>query len=118
MVGRACPARILGARHAVGELVRLQRMVHEGPDGSSFACNMVLMSDGMKSGPLDFQCMSLSVSSETECDRIYNALAAGGTPIGPTFFAKRLAHVADKFSVSWMIMVPGRVFTAHDKEVF
>jgi hypothetical protein len=41
-------------------------------------------------GPLDFQCMSLSVSSETECDRIYNALAAGGTPIGPTIFAKHL----------------------------
>jgi uncharacterized glyoxalase superfamily protein PhnB/uncharacterized protein YbaA (DUF1428 family) len=71
----------------------------------------ILMSDGMKSGPLDFQCMSLalSVASETECDRIYNALAADGTvqmPIGPTFFARRFGAVADKFGVSWMIMAP------------
>lgn len=71
----------------------------------------IMMSDGMKSGPLDFECMSLSlaVSSEAECDRIYNALAADGTvqmPIGPTFFAKRFGAVADKFGVSWMIIVP------------
>jgi uncharacterized glyoxalase superfamily protein PhnB/uncharacterized protein YbaA (DUF1428 family) len=71
----------------------------------------IMMSDGMKSGPLDFQCMSLSlsVSSEAECDHLYNALAADGTvqmPIGPTFFAKRFGAVADRFGVSWMIMVP------------
>jgi PhnB protein len=71
----------------------------------------ILMSDGMKSGPLDFQCMSLalSVASEAECERIYNALAADGTvqmPIGPTFFARLFGAVADKFGVSWMIMVP------------
>jgi uncharacterized glyoxalase superfamily protein PhnB/uncharacterized protein YbaA (DUF1428 family) len=71
----------------------------------------ILMSDGMKSGPLDFQCMSLALSipSEAECERLYNALAADGTvqmPIGPTFFAKRFGAVADKFGVSWMIMVP------------
>jgi PhnB protein len=53
--------------------------------------------------------LSLSVSSEAECDRMCNALAADGTvqmPIGPTFFAKRSGAVADKFGVSWMIMVP------------
>lgn len=71
----------------------------------------VMMSDGMKSGPLDFECMSLSLAVwvEAECDRIYNALAADGTvqmPIGPTFFAKRFGAVADKFGVSWMIIVP------------
>jgi PhnB protein len=72
---------------------------------------VILMSDGMRSGPLDFQCMSLSLSVPTEedADRIFNALAADGTvqmPIGPTFFAKRFGSVADKFGVSWMIMVP------------
>jgi PhnB protein len=71
----------------------------------------ILMSDGMRSGPLDFQCMSLSLSVPTgeDADRIFNALAADGTvqmPIGPTFFAKRFGSVADKFGVSWMIMVP------------
>jgi PhnB protein len=53
----------------------------------------IMMSDGMNSGPLDFQCISLSlaVHSEAEADRIYNALAADGAiqmPMGPTFFAK------------------------------
>jgi uncharacterized protein YbaA (DUF1428 family)/uncharacterized glyoxalase superfamily protein PhnB len=71
----------------------------------------IMMSDGMKSGPLDFQCMSLSlaVPSETEADQFYDALAADGAvqmPIGPTFFAKRFGAIADKFGVSWMIMVP------------
>jgi uncharacterized glyoxalase superfamily protein PhnB/uncharacterized protein YbaA (DUF1428 family) len=71
----------------------------------------IMMSDGMRSGPLDFQCMSLSlaVHSEAEADRIFNALAADGTvqmPMGPTFFAKRFGSVADKFGVSWMIIVP------------
>jgi len=77
----------------------------------SIAGAEIMMSDGMKSGPLDFQCMSLSlaVPSEAEADRLYNALAKDGTvqmPIGPTFFAKRFGSVADKFGVSWMIMVP------------
>jgi PhnB protein len=71
----------------------------------------ILMSDGMRTGPLDFQCMSLSlsVSSAAEADRLFNALAVGGTvqmPMGPTFFSTRFGSVTDKFGVSWMIMVP------------
>jgi PhnB protein len=71
----------------------------------------IMMSDGMRSGPLDFQCMSLSVSvpSEAEADHLFTALSKDGTvqmPMGPTFFAKRFASVADKFGVSWMITVP------------
>ncbi len=69
----------------------------------------IMMSDGMRSGPLDFQCMSLSLSapSEAEADRLFHALAKDGTvqmPIGPTFFAKRFGAVADKFGVAWMII--------------
>lgn len=71
----------------------------------------VMMSDGMNTGPLDFQCMSLalSVPNAAEADRIFNALAADGTvqmPIGKTFFSPRFGSVADKFGVSWMIIVP------------
>ncbi|HJQ55890.1 MAG TPA: VOC family protein [Vineibacter sp.] len=71
----------------------------------------IMLSDGMRTGPLDFQCMSLSiaVATEAEADRLYNALAADGTiqmPLGPTFFAKRFGAVADKFGVAWMVMVP------------
>nr|WP_291852846.1 VOC family protein [Bradyrhizobium sp.] len=77
----------------------------------SIAGTDLMMSDGMKSGPIDFQCMSLSISvaTEAEADRLFQALARDGRiemPIGPTFFAKRFGAVADKFGVSWMIMVP------------
>ncbi len=70
----------------------------------------IMLSDGMRSGPLDFQCMSLSlaVKSEAEADRLFNALAADGTvqmPMAKTFFAQRFGAVADKFGVSWMIIV-------------
>ncbi|MGE3708244.1 MAG: DUF1428 family protein [Hyphomicrobiaceae bacterium] len=87
----------------LGERVMHAQLTIEG--------HSIMMSDGMKSGPLDFDCMSLalSVPDEKTCDRIFNALAADGTvqmPIGPTFFAKRFGGVRDKFGVSWMIIVP------------
>ena len=71
----------------------------------------IMMSDGMKSGPLDFQCMSLSLSvpTEADADRLFNALAKDGTvqmPLGKAFFSPRFGAVADKFGVSWMIIVP------------
>lgn len=74
----------------------------------------ILMSDGMKSGDCDFECMSLAftVPTEAECDRVFNGLAAEGTvqmPLGPTFFAKRFGAVADKFGVGWMILVPAEM---------
>jgi PhnB protein len=70
----------------------------------------IMMSDGMRSGPLDFQCMSLSlpVATAAEVDRLFNALVAdGGTvqmPLDKTFFASRFGAVADKFGVVWMII--------------
>ena len=73
----------------------------------------IMMSDGMRSGDLDFQCMSLSlsVSSAAEAERIFNALAADGTvqmPLGKTFFSPCFGSVADKFGVSWIVIVqPG-----------
>lgn len=74
------------------------------------AGSQVMMSDGMRSGPLDFDCMSLSITAPDEkaADRIFDALAVEGTvqmPIGPTFFSPRFGAVADKFGVSWMIIV-------------
>jgi PhnB protein len=73
----------------------------------------IMMSDGMKSGPLDFQCMSLSltVPTEAEADRLFNALTKDGTvqmPLGKAFFSPRFGAVADKFGVSWMIIVQPR----------
>lgn len=70
----------------------------------------IMLSDGMRSGPLDFQCMSLSltVPDEAAADRVFNALARDGKvqmPIGPTFFSPRFGAVEDKFGVAWMIIV-------------
>jgi len=69
----------------------------------------VMMSDGMRSGSLDFDCMSLSlaVPSEAAADRLFEALAADGTvqmPMAKTFFAPRFGAVVDKFGVAWMII--------------
>ena len=71
----------------------------------------IMLSDGMRSGPLDFQCMSLalSVPTEADADRIFKALAADGTvqmAMAKTFFSPRFGSVTDKFGVSWMVMVP------------
>jgi PhnB protein len=71
----------------------------------------MMMSDGMRSGEADFECISLalSVASEAEADRLFNALASEGKitmPMGKAFFAERFGGVSDKFGVSWMIIVP------------
>ena len=76
----------------------------------SFGGAQIMMSDGVKQGALDFACMSisLSVESEAEADRYFNALAKDGEiqmPIGKTFFSPRFGAVVDQFGVSWMIMV-------------
>jgi PhnB protein len=71
----------------------------------------LMMSDGMRSGATDFDCVavSLTVTDEADVDRIVNALAKDGKvemPPGRTFFAKRFGGVVDKFGVNWMVLVP------------
>jgi PhnB protein len=55
--------------------------------------------------------LSLTVATEAEAERLFNALANGGQvqmPLGKTFYSPRFGMVADKFGVSWMIyMAPG-----------
>jgi len=70
----------------------------------------IMMSDGMRSGSLDFECMSLSltVHDEAAANRLFNALADGGKvqmPIAPTFFSPCFGAVTDKFGVAWMVIV-------------
>ena len=52
---------------------------------------------------------SVFAMAEAEADRAFEALAKDGQiqmPIGKTFFSPRVGCVADKFGVSWMVMVP------------
>jgi PhnB protein len=71
-------------------------------------------SDGMNSGKPSFQgfSLSLSPSDASEASRLFNALADGGQvhmPLTQTFFSPSFGMVADRFGVSWMIVVPGEI---------
>ena len=70
----------------------------------------VMASDGQCLGQQSFQgfSLSLTVPNETEAERLFAALADGGQvqlPLTKTFFASRFGMVADRFGVSWMIVV-------------
>ena len=72
---------------------------------------LVMASDGMSQADATFQGFSLAVSvaDEATARRYFHALAEGGQvqmPLGPTFYAKLFGAVADRFGVSWMILVP------------
>jgi len=71
----------------------------------------VMASDGRCTGAPNFQGFSLSLdaANEAEAKRLFDALSAGGQvhmPLDKTFFAKSFGMVADKFGVSWMVIVP------------
>lgn len=72
---------------------------------------LVHVSDGQCTGKPAFQgfSLSLTVGSEAEADRAFNALADGGgqvhVPLTKTFFSPRFGMLADKFGVGWMVYV-------------
>ncbi len=73
---------------------------------------VVMASDGRCLGKPGFQgfCLSITVANEAEADRVFAALADGGQvqmPLGKTFFSPRFGILADRFGVSWMVIVPG-----------
>jgi PhnB protein len=70
----------------------------------------VLASDGRCEGRPSFQgfALSLTVANEAEAERLFASLAEGGQvqmPLAKTFFSPRFGMVADRFGVSWMILV-------------
>jgi PhnB protein len=70
----------------------------------------VMASDGRCQGQPSFQgfALSLTVPNETEAERLFGALGEGGQvqmPLMKTFFSPRFGMVADRFGVSWMIVV-------------
>ena len=73
----------------------------------------VMASDGMCAGKPSFQGFSLSVEArdEAHAKRMFDALAEGGKvqqPLIKTFFSPAFGMVADRFGVSWMVVVPGQ----------
>lgn len=71
---------------------------------------MVMASDGRCQGQPGFQgfSLSLAVPDDAAAERAFTALAEGGQvqmPLAKTFFSSRFGMVADRFGVSWMIIV-------------
>jgi PhnB protein len=70
----------------------------------------VMASDGRCGGQPSFRgfALSLTVSKESEAERLFGALVEGGQVIMPltkTFFSPRFGMTTDRFGVSWMVYV-------------
>lgn len=52
--------------------------------------------------------LSLRAADEAQADRLFAALADGGTvrmPLGRTFFSPRYGMLTDRFGIDWMVVV-------------
>jgi PhnB protein len=72
--------------------------------------SVLMASDGCSAQAPAFQGVSLSISArdEAEADRLFTALANGGQvqmPLAKTFFSPSFGTLADRFGVSWMVVV-------------
>ena len=60
--------------------------------------------------PMKGICVSLSVDTAADAERIFNALAVDGSvqmPLQQTFFAIRFGMLIDRFGTPWMINCEG-----------
>jgi PhnB protein len=70
----------------------------------------VMASDDCTSEKADFHgfSLSLTVPSEADADRVFDALADGGQvqmPLTKTFWSPRFGMLSDRFGVGWMVSV-------------
>ncbi len=73
----------------------------------------IMVSDGRCTGTQVIQGVSLTITADSaaQADKIFDALSAGGQvqmPMTKTFFSERFGMVADRFGVSWMVLVRER----------
>jgi PhnB protein len=71
---------------------------------------VLMASDGRCLGKPTFQgfSLSLTVPNEAEAKRLFAALGDGGQvqmPLAKTFFSPQFGMVADRFGVSWMVIL-------------
>jgi PhnB protein len=123
-----CEEAIEFYKGALGIKVEMMMRFKDNPDPQPGSCppgaddkvmhaafrvgdSLVMASDGMAKGHPEFKGFTLSVDAKTEAeaDRLFAALGNGGQvqmPLTKTFFSPRFGMVADKFGVSWMVIVP------------
>jgi len=70
----------------------------------------IMASDGRCQGKETFQGFALSITAPdvAKADKLFAALSEGGKvqmPLTKTFFSPRFGMVADRFGVSWMVIV-------------
>jgi PhnB protein len=123
-----CEEAIEFYRKALGAKVEMLMRFKESPDQQTQTCappgsenkvmhscfkigdTAVMASDGHCAGKPSFQGFSLSLNAanEAEAERLFGALSDGGQvqqPLTKTFFSPRFGMVADRFGVSWMVVV-------------
>jgi len=124
-----CDEALAFYREALGAEVEALMRFSENPDPPTADCQIppgwenkvmhaslrisdttLMASDGRTAQQPDFQGFSLvlNAADEAEADRLFAVLTEGGhvqMPLGKTFFSPRFGMVADRFGVSWMIIV-------------
>ena len=70
----------------------------------------LVASDGRCTGKPNFQgfALSLTAKDKAEAERLFKSLGDGGQvqmPMSKTFFSEAFGMVADRFGVSWMVIV-------------
>jgi PhnB protein len=116
-------------RNAIGAEVTMLMRFSESPEPPQQGCmsdvpadkvmhsefrvgeTVIMASDGMSQGRPEFKGFALALAAPdvAAADRLFAALAEGGAvqmPLAATFFSPRFGMVADRFGVSWMIIVP------------
>ena len=68
-----------------------------------------MASDGNEAGAkFEGFSLSLAVPTAADADRVFAALADGGTvgmPLGPTFWSPKFGMLTDRFGIGWMVSV-------------
>ena len=124
MFNGRCEEAIEFYKKALGAKVEMVMRFKEAPEGqcapgiedkimhSSFRIGdtVVMASDGMMQDKPEFKGFSLTLNpnTEAEAERLFGALSDGGQvhqPLIKTFFSPKFGVLADKFGVSWMVVV-------------
>jgi PhnB protein len=120
-----CDDAIAFYKKAVGAEVKVMMRWKDAPDKSMCTAEnadkvmhssvnigeaTVMMSDGRHTGHPEFKGISLSLIAKdpAEAETLFKALGDGGQvqmPMSKTFFSPAFGMVADKFGVTWMVVV-------------